>query len=92
MNMLEAEFYKILEEYKEDTKKLSAMLLDKDILEKEVHFISYPFRRKPMPADIREKVNNSQTIIYSMDDDIDSLNDKITKQKRAMKNMTENDR
>ena len=79
------DFNILLEGYKENLLRLSVMLVEKEIIEKEIDFISYPYRRTTIPPEVREKNILLQNNVYKLDEDIVSLDSTVQKQKLQIK-------
>jgi len=82
-------FYTLLEDYGENLINLSKLLIAKEIKEKKIHFISYPFRRKETPQKIKSEEIFLNEEIHTLNEEIESLNNVVKIQKLEIKSLSE---
>jgi len=85
-------FYRLLNIYKINLLNLSELLIEKEMKEKESHFISYPFRRAEAPDYIKQKELSLKKKVFKIDEEIESVSEAIYPQERELKELSENNK
>ena len=85
-------FKEILLAYKQNSFTLAKLQIEHDVLEKELHFLIYPFRRDKMPSDVKENSIILQNKIYDYDDKINKIAKVVRVQKEELKSLSEDNR
>ncbi len=82
-------FEDMLREYKNSLVQTSKLMIEKEILEMELHFLDYPYRRLEMPLSTKNKTIGLNISLSLLCDELEILSKKLSVQKRNMKTLSE---